>query len=69
MTSNVESIINQFMQLSQAEQQQLMHMIRTKRGDSLDGVKHRGGDFFGDRIGSSTINFAPTPGSCPRCGK
>jgi len=69
MSNRVKNIISQFVQLTPSEQQEFIHILSTKTDDSKGGVKHRGGNIFGNKMGSTTINFAPTPGVCPRCGK
>ena len=69
MTSNIENIIRQFTQLTRTEQQELIYIIRTKTDGQGGNIKHRGGGVFGENMGPTTINFAPTPGRCPRCGK
>lgn len=64
MSTKVNEIIHQILVLSNAEKAELL--AKLSKGIPGVGLEHRGGDFIG---GSTTINFAPTPGACPRCGK
>ena len=66
MSRKVDELIQQFIVLSSSEKQELMTKI--SRGQSGVGQESRGG-VFGESTGATTINFAPTPGTCPRCGK
>ncbi|MCS6236031.1 hypothetical protein G3495_12985 [Shewanella baltica] len=65
MSPKLEQLIQQFLSLNPAEQQVLLSMIGKSRG-SVSGIEHRSGGFLGE---STTINFAPAPGRCSRCGK
>ena len=67
MTSRVEEILRQFMQLNGDEKAELMHRVQGQLGRG--SVKSRGNDIFGESLGHTTVNFAPAPGTCPRCGK
>ena len=67
MTSRVEEILRQFTQLSGDEKAELMHRVQGQLGRG--SVKSRGNDIFGEKMGNTTVNFAPAPGTCPRCGK
>lgn len=67
MSTKVNEIIRQILVLSTAEKMELLQKL--SKGVPGVGLEHRGGDFIGESTGFTTINFAPTPGACPRCGK
>ena len=68
MNPKVLNIVQQFMELSPSEQQELIHVAQTAMQGQRGGRENR--DLtFGKSESLTTINFAPTPGTCPRCGK
>ncbi|MFB2700179.1 hypothetical protein [Aeromonas veronii] len=67
MSARVDEIIRQILVLSNDEKIELLQKIR--KGVPGVGIENRGGGFLGESTGFTTINFAPTPRGCPRCGK
>lgn len=67
MSINVDQIIKQIILLSNLEKKELAEKLG--KGIPGLGMEHRSGHFIGDSIKSTTINFAPLPGACPRCGR
>lgn len=68
MSIKVKEILRQILVLNNAEKEELIEILG--KGIPGVGLEHRSGDFIGESsTGFTTINFAPTPGTCPRCGK
>ena len=68
MNQRIQQVLQQFLTLSPTEQQALIQMAMQNGGHSIH--TDVGGTELGYKSGrGTTINFAPTPGACPRCGK
>lgn len=65
MSSKVIQIATAFMNLNDSEKAEFLEFFRLGQG----GL-NRGGRISNEEFGKSeTINFAPGPRVCPRCGK
>lgn len=67
MSENVDQLIRQITLLSSLDKKELFEKLG--KGIPGIGLEHRSRHFIGESIKSTTINFAPTPGACPRCGR
>ena len=66
MSNNIENFIKAFMQLSDSEKGQVYEIVKTLETGSLNERQIAIEKFESN---ASTINFAPSPGACPTCGK
>lgn len=68
MSNKVENFVKAFITLNSAEKKQVLDIVK-----ALDGAtplnESRIIKSFGLESISNTINFAPTPGACPTCGR
>lgn len=69
MSSKVENIVKAFLALSASEKRQVIEIAKALEGAAGPINESRIVKSFGLESLSSTINFAPTPGGCPTCGK
>jgi hypothetical protein len=68
MSKNVENILKAFVSLSNTEKNQLLSIIQ-EVGLGGENRTRQIFESFGLESLSTTVNFAPTPGACPACGK
>jgi len=68
MSKKVDDFVKAFVSLSDSEKRQVFQMVKVMETGSLQEKR-----FITDSIGleslSTTVNFAPTPGGCPACGR
>jgi hypothetical protein len=65
MSPKVAQIANLFMSLNASEKAEILQFIRP-----VQGLPGRGETIANEEFGKSqTINFAPGPKVCPRCGR
>lgn len=65
MSPKLVQIATAFMSLSDSEKAELLEFFRVAPGGGVRG-RRIGNEEFGK---SETINFAPGPRVCPRCGR
>lgn len=67
MSPKLVQIATAFMSLSDSEKAELLEFFRLGPGGPGPG---RGSRIVNEEFGKSeTINFAPSPKACPRCGR
>ena len=68
MSTKIENFIRAYTALTPADKKKVAEIIKALENSTpineRDIIKS-----FGLESRSNTINFAPTPGSCPTCGK
>lgn len=68
MSKKVDDFVKAFVSLSDSEKRQVFQMVKVMETGSLQEKR-----FITDSVGleslSTTVNFAPTPGGCPACGR
>lgn len=68
MSKKIENFIKAFVSLTPVEKKQIVEIINALNGvESINESKVI--KSFGLEVRSNAINFAPTPGSCPTCGR
>lgn len=68
MSKKIESFVKAFVALNPAEKKQVLE-IATALASSTPINESRVIKSFGLESLANTINFAPTPGACPTCGR
>ena len=68
MSKNVENLLKAFMSLNNAEKNQVINLVK-QIGLSSDSRTRDIFEMAGLKSLGTTINFAPTPGTCPAFGK
>lgn len=68
MSNKIENFVKAFITLNSAERKKVLDIIKAL--DSAAPLNEiRIIKSFGLESNSNTINFAPTPGACPTCGR
>lgn len=69
MSKKIENFIKAFVALNPGEKRQVLEIVKALDGASPLNESRIIKSFGLESLGSTTINFAPTPGTCPTCGK
>lgn len=68
MSKITENFVKAFIALDSTEKKQVLEILK-----ALEGATPKNESIiiksFGIEASSNTINFAPTPGACPTCGR
>jgi hypothetical protein len=68
MNKNIQDLIRSFVSLNGHEKSQVINLIKTLE-TGTSGEKRMITESIGMETFATNVNFAPTPGSCPTCGK
>ena len=68
MSKNIENLIRAYTALTSTEKKKIAEIIKALE-NSTSINESAIFKSFGFESRSNTVNFAPTPGSCPTCGK
>jgi len=69
MSENVANLIKAFVLLSDTDKHQVFDLVKRIETGTQNEKRAVFESFGLDSARSTTINFAPTPGACPTCGK
>ena len=69
MSSKIENFVKAFIALSPAEKKQILEIVKALDGATPLNESKIIKSLGLESLNNSTVNFAPTPGSCPTCGR
>lgn len=68
MSKTTENFVKAFIALYSTEKKQVLEVLKALEGATPIN-ESRIIKSFGLEASSNTVNFAPTPGACPTCGR